>query len=233
MKLITILLISSIMFSSTYARNNSATMSLTKYRSRFQWPLSLHKSDQTDSMNGATLQLDQPAIKCGIGAIAQFQIVFLVNRKFLFHTQCLMPFKCNRMCPRAIKRLDRRFCSNHKTPFMRMGVFNRRAHETNYLTKHKIRCPRGKVLNYFEFNSHTTYRYVWYTYRCCPAITRNCRSYRTPLKTFGDNGTKPLEKHIVKAPHIHKQAITGFRLLVNQQRRSFQYLVHYCDVTGR
>jgi len=230
MKFITILILCSILFSSAYA-GKGYFMSLTTYKNRFKWPTKLTQTGANDWGNQATIYLDRHAVNCGIGALAQFHLRRPNIYQIRYDAMCIMPINCNRRCPQAVNRLDRRYCSYHNTPQNVLG--NWVGLSTNYLDRHHVKCPRGKVLTYFVLKSNWNIRKIWYHYKCCPAATRNCRSYRTPLQSYGNMGNIFLDRQKVKVPNIRRQAMTGFRLLSVYNRQSFQYLVNYCDVTGR
>ena len=230
MKFIAIILLFSMLISSTLT-HKEISMSLTMYRNRFKWPTKLTRTGNNDWGNQATIYLDRHAVNCGIGAVSQFHLRRGTWNTIRYDIQCLMPINCDRRCPQAVKRLDRRYCSYHNTPQNVLGSWVGRS--TNYLDRHHVKCPRGKVLTYFVLKSNWSIHKVWYHYKCCPASTRNCRSYKTPLQSYGNMGNIFLDRQKVKVPNIRRQAMTGFRLLSVYNRQSFQYLVNYCDVTGR
>ena len=206
-------------------------MSMSKYMKRFQWPIKNTSTPNNAWGSQQTIYLDRHAPDCGIGAISQFHLRRGTPTTIRYDTQCIMPQGCDQKCPAAIKQIDSKECPTHSTPKNILG--NWTGLSTNYLDRHHVKCPAGKVLTYFRLRSNWSIRKIWYTYKCCPAETGKCGTYKTPLQIYGNMGNIYLDRQRVKTPNIRTQAMTGFRLLSIYPRRSFQYLVHYCEVTGR
>ena len=147
MKFLAILLVCSILLQSSFSSKRSHTMSFSKYNNRYRWPISHLHTNNNDWGNQATIFLDRHEPDCKIGAISQFRLIRPTPSTIRYDIVCLMPLNCKKKCPAAIRKIDQRYCSNHKTNKNDLGNWG--GMSTNYLDRHDVQCPHGKVLTKF------------------------------------------------------------------------------------
>jgi len=225
--------------------------STARYLTRFSQSFTnIGKSTQVNDWgSGNTIYLDRHHINCGIGALTGFHYKRVGTPKFKYDYQCIEPKSCNKKCENKIKEKDKTRCKTHQTPLN--DIVPEYGKATNYLDRHRLKCPVSYVLQSFRFargkppkvnlvsKALQLFRLAkkppgkaYYHYTCCPAKLTNCKSFNTKDTSFGDFSTIYLDRQNVSVPDPKTQAITGFKLNTIYPKRGYTYTVDYCTVTG-
>ena len=211
-------------------------MSTARYLTRFSQSFpNISKSTEKSWASGKTTYLERHHINCGIGALTGFHYQRVGKIRIKYDYQCIYPKSCNKKCQDKIKEKDKTRCKTHQTPLNNIK-------STNYLDRHRLKCPVSYVLQSFRFarkprasfhlRQHASTPKGYFHYTCCPAKLTNCKSFNTKATSYGDFSTHYLDKQNVSVPDPKTQAITGFKLNTSYPKHGYTYTVDYCTVTG-
>ena len=203
------------------------------YLKRFSnWPEEKKSTLSNDWGNSSTIFLDRHDVNCGIGALSGFRLTRQGETKYRYDYQCIMPQNCSDNCIANIKKVDQEKCKKLSTYPNILGTSkgNEYGKSTNYLMLHNVNCPEGFILTQFHLRRKPPK--IYYSFTCCPAVTKECKSILTSPSDYGDYGAIYLDRQNVQVPDPKAQAVTGFKLNTDYGKREYYYKVDFCVITG-
>ena len=196
----------------TLGYSKISSRSLRKYMKRFSrnnkskiYVVYPQFTKHTKFVPPSVLALTSHVIDCDYAALTEFEMQKFGKEEFLMRFECMLPNKCPIKCARKIRALDLKKCQNLETPANEVDPNPEK--QVNFFDRHTLKCPEKHVLVGFSLVSDEPK--IQFKYRCCPAITKDCKSYNTISHPYKSFDLKSLINFKVGVPDTKTQVMTG------------------------